>query len=852
MSFYGKYSGMGGSGGGGVTSLDGLTGSLTLVAGTGISIVDGVNTITISSTSAGDVTLAPFGSTPNANAASLTGQQLTLQPASGSFPGGVSTLAQTFAGSKTFSNLLNADGGIDRSTAGTLTIGATNSNIINIGNSGATVNIQGTTIYENTPQLLVADPLITINSGGSAGSGQNSGIQIEENAIITGYAETSADRNSWILKAPNTAGIATITPGASGITLNQSSHNPVTIGTANGLSLATQVLSLALSSTSTTGALSSTDWNTFNSKQAALTLTNLTAAGTDGITVTNGTGAVIGASPVTIQQQAATGSVNGYLTSTDWNTFNNKQTAGSYITALTGDGTAAGPGSVAFTLATVNGNVGSFGTASSTSTFTVNAKGLITAASNTAIQIAESQVTNLVSDLAGKQPTGNYITALTGDATAAGPGSVALTLATVNSNVGSFGSSTSIPSFTVNAKGLITAASGNAVIAPAGTLTGTTLASNVVTSSLTSVGTITSGTWNGTAVAIANGGTGQTSKAAAFDALSPMTTSGDLIVGGASGTGTRLDATYGQGGNVPSNLFRNQQFLSQLDGSGTLGWRYMLPPKITKYTSSSGTHLQTFYFILSSNQSVTAGAVYTAPGFTYTVSTTISSQSTLVVTGDGAAGGSTLTKSSGTGPATLTFLGYAQPLYYKIRMVGGGGGGSTSGTAGSTAATPGGNSTFGSSLLTANGGGAGIFAGSANAGGSATINSPAIGSAFTGGVGQMGGTNTTVSAAIVPGGQGGNSPFGGAGSGTWIGAGAAAAANSGSGGGGGMSSSTQADNRGGTGGSAGGYIDAIVTAPSSTYTYAVGAGGSAGLVGTNGSAGGAGGSGYIIVEEHYQ
>lgn len=85
-------------------------------------------------------------------------------------------------------------------------------------------------------------------------------------------------------------------------------------------------------------------------------------------------------------------------------------------------------------------------------------------------------------------PGTNAITALTGDVTATGPGSVPATLATVNANVGSFGSSTSIPNFTVNAKGLITAAGGNVVIAPAGTLTGTTLASNVLTSSLTSLG----------------------------------------------------------------------------------------------------------------------------------------------------------------------------------------------------------------------------------------------------------------------------------------------------------------------------------------------------------------------------
>lgn len=55
------------------------------------------------------------------------------------------------------------------------------------------------------------------------------------------------------------------------LALTSELHNAVTIGTANGLSLSTQVLSLALASTSATGALSSTDWNTFNGKQNALT-----------------------------------------------------------------------------------------------------------------------------------------------------------------------------------------------------------------------------------------------------------------------------------------------------------------------------------------------------------------------------------------------------------------------------------------------------------------------------------------------------------------------------------------------------------------------------------------------------
>ncbi|MEK2645833.1 beta strand repeat-containing protein [Bdellovibrio sp. BCCA] len=57
-----------------------------------------------------------------------------------------------------------------------------------------------------------------------------------------------------------------------------------------------------------------------------------------------------GATPnITIAQ--ATTSTDGYLSSTDWNTFNTKQAGGNYVTALTGDVTASGPGSAAATIA---------------------------------------------------------------------------------------------------------------------------------------------------------------------------------------------------------------------------------------------------------------------------------------------------------------------------------------------------------------------------------------------------------------------------------------------------------------------------------------------------------------------
>ncbi|CAB4172977.1 hypothetical protein UFOVP950_21 [uncultured Caudovirales phage] len=63
------------------------------------------------------VTLSAIGSTPNANAATLTGQVLNLEPASASFGGVVTTGTQTFAGDKTLTGSLY---GIALSMTGTV------------------------------------------------------------------------------------------------------------------------------------------------------------------------------------------------------------------------------------------------------------------------------------------------------------------------------------------------------------------------------------------------------------------------------------------------------------------------------------------------------------------------------------------------------------------------------------------------------------------------------------------------------------------------------------------------------------------------------------------------------------
>lgn len=106
----------------------------------------------------------------------------------------------------------------------------------------------------------------------------------------------------------------------------------------------------------------------------------------------------------TITCQAASALQAGCLSSADWSTFNSKQAAGNYITALTGDGTASGPGSAALTLASVV----SAGSCTSCN-LTYDAKGRITVAASGGGVTSVSGTSPIVSS-GGSTPTISFNT----------------------------------------------------------------------------------------------------------------------------------------------------------------------------------------------------------------------------------------------------------------------------------------------------------------------------------------------------------------------------------------------------------------------------------------------------------
>ena len=130
-------------------------------------------------------------------------------------------------------------------------------------------------------------------------------------------------------------------------------------------------ISISQSTASTDGYLSSTDWNTFNSKGSG-TVTSVTSLGAPIIITSNTT------TPL-VKITQSTASTDGYLSSTDWNTFNSKG-SGSVTSIGTGSGLSGGPITGSGTISITNTGVtpGSYTTAS----LTVNSNGQLTACSS--------------------------------------------------------------------------------------------------------------------------------------------------------------------------------------------------------------------------------------------------------------------------------------------------------------------------------------------------------------------------------------------------------------------------------------------------------------------------------------
>ncbi len=154
----------------------------------------------------------------------------------------------------------------------------------------------------------------------------------------------------------------------------------------------------------------------------------------------------------TVSLPQATGSSDGYLSHLDWNTFTSKQPAGNYLTGLTGDVTASGPGSATATLASVNSAAGQCGDSTHVCQITSNGKGLVMSQAPVAIVIAmsASQLTdfstsvtsNSVTIAAGTWGVGNAtysvsgITATANSLTVSGASNSSPITLTVNSTSG--------------------------------------------------------------------------------------------------------------------------------------------------------------------------------------------------------------------------------------------------------------------------------------------------------------------------------------------------------------------------------------------------------------------------------
>ncbi|MEI8142556.1 MAG: hypothetical protein WCG90_06795 [Chitinophagia bacterium] len=214
-----------------------------------------------------------------------------------------------------------------------------------------------------------------------------------------------------------------------------------------------------------------------------------------------------------------------------------------------------------------------------------------TSGTNTGDETTSTIKTKLgITTLSGSN-TGDQTITLTGDVIGTGTGSFASTLTNTTVTAGAYGSSTAIPTFTVDSKGRLTAAGTTSIVADAGTLSGTITTAGKVANSAT-----TASSANTANAIVARDGSGN------FTA--------NIITGTLSGTATNISGilAVANGGTGLTSVGSNGQVLSS---NGTsIAWTN---PAATGITSING--------ITSGTQTLTVGTSGTAPAFSSTSST---------------------------------------------------------------------------------------------------------------------------------------------------------------------------------------------------------------------------------------
>ena len=322
---------------------------------------------------------------------------------------------------------------------GTVTVTVDGSTALTVDASGVTVagnfTVSGTTTTVNSNTIALADNIITLNSDATGAPTQNAGIEVERGDEANVQLRWNEGSQKWTF----TNNGATYVPMAT-------STDDLTEGSTNQYFSTTRART-AINASSATGV-------SYNSSTGAISLGSIPNSSITNHSITiNGTSVDLGGTrTLTTDDVADTGATNKY--------FTNAQARNAV--SVTGTGLSYNSGTGVISSNATNANTASTVVAR-------DASGNFTAGTITAALTGNAST---ASALASARTI-----ALTGDATASGSfdGSAnfsqALTLATVNSNVGSYGSATAIPVITVNAKGLVTGVSTTAVSIPSGALT---------------------------------------------------------------------------------------------------------------------------------------------------------------------------------------------------------------------------------------------------------------------------------------------------------------------------------------------------------------------------------------------